>query len=194
VKIVFVRHPPTPWTGVRYVGQRDLGWSRLGSQRAYELVSDLRSRLDGRARIISSPLRRARALAERLATATGWDLEVDARWAEVDVGEYEGATFAEIAARDPAFAHALSIGDLHVDWPGGEPGEAFGSRVVAAFEGLVRDDVNVVVSHAGPIALVLEQVYGPGSTSRFLGAGEGIVLVGDRASGWSQQPLRSYER
>lgn len=190
--IILVRHPATPWTGVRYLGRNDLGWSRSGAHQAVELVADLRLRIDAQARIVTSPLRRAQALAEQLARSTGGRYEIDERWAEVDVGRYEGSTFAEIAARDAAFATELARGNLEVDWPEGERGAAFRGRVASALGDLpLGDGTTVVVTHGGPIGFVLQELLGGAATRRFLGAGAGIVLTKSASAAWCARPLRS---
>src|ERR1041385_4129779 len=99
--LYLVRHPATAWTGIRYLGRRDLAWSSQGSRRADELAAAFRSRLGPTSIVITSPLGRARLLASRLASARGSSMDIDERWLEVDVGQLEGRSFAEVEALDP---------------------------------------------------------------------------------------------
>lgn len=189
--LYLVRHPATAWTGVRYLGRRDLGWSRAGQRRAEELVAGFRRRLGPSALVITSPLRRARALADRLAAATACAVEIDERWTEVDVGHVEGRTFAELEALDPRLAGRLVAGDLRIDWPAGEPFADLEARVAEAFDDALRRPERpvLVVSHAGPIAVLLERVRPPGAAMRFIGAGDALALEEGEAGTWTVRPV-----
>ncbi|HXV94072.1 MAG TPA: histidine phosphatase family protein [Pseudonocardia sp.] len=112
------------------------------------------------ARIVSSPLARARDTAAVLA-AGGTEVEVDPRWVEMDYGELDGrpATALDESSwrrwrSDPAFVPA-----------GGESLAAVCERVRAACEDLAgdaaRDDV-VVVSHVSPIKAAVTWALGVG--------------------------------
>lgn len=188
--LYLVRHPATAWTGVRYLGRRDLGWSRAGHRRADELVASFRGRLGPSALVITSPLRRARALADRLAVATACTVEVDERWTEVDVGHVEGGTFADLEARDPLLAGRLAAGDLGIDWPAGERFAELEARVVAAFNDARdrRERPVVVVTHAGPIAVLLGRLA-PASAVRFVGAGDALALEETGRGTWTVRPV-----
>lgn len=189
--LYLVRHPATAWTGVRYLGRRDLGWSRAGQRRADELVAGFHERLGPSALVITSPLRRARALADRLAVATACSVEIDERWMEVDVGRVEGHTFADLEALEPILAGRLSAGDLRVDWPAGERFVDLQARVVEALDDARRRPERpvVVVSHAGPIAVLLERVRPAGTTIRFVGAGDALALEQTDARTWTVRPV-----
>ncbi len=189
--LYLVRHPATPWTGIRYLGRRDLQWSRPGRRRADELVAGFRSRLGPSAVVITSPLRRARALAEMLASASGSPVEVDERWLEVDVGRLEGHTFAEIEALDTSLAARLASGDLDVDWPAGERFADLEARVLAAFRDVqLRPDRPVlIVTHGGPIAVLLRHLQPGRVTPRFVGAGDAIALEDVSTGLWTVRPV-----
>lgn len=97
-------------------------------------------------RVISSPLRRARATAECL----GAPVEVDDRWIELDYGDYDGKPFAEV----PSEVWSRWRADPDFVPPGGESLTALGARVRAACVELAEsatDDDVVVVSHVSPI-------------------------------------------
>jgi broad specificity phosphatase PhoE len=191
VTLYLVRHPATPWTGIRYLGRRDLEWSRTGRRRADELVAGLRSRLGPSAIVITSPLMRARVLADMLASASGSPVEVDERWLEVDVGRLEGYTFAEIEAIDPGLAARLASGNLDVDWPAGERFADLEARVLAAF-GDVRhrpDRPALIVTHGGPIAVLLRSIRPTGAIVRFVGAGDALAIEDGGSGLWTIRPV-----
>ena len=71
---------------------------------------------------------------------------VDDAFREVDFGDWEGLTQAEVAARDPEGFAAFSQGDI-AGFPGGETIAAARARTVEAV-GRHRSDRLVVVTHA----------------------------------------------
>jgi broad specificity phosphatase PhoE len=112
------------------------------------------------ARIVSSPLRRARQTAAVLAGAAGVaEVEVDQRWVEMDYGDLDGRPATALAEEswrtwraDPDFVPA-----------GGESVAAVGARVREAClelaEDAARGDV-VVVSHVSPIKAAVTWALG----------------------------------
>ena len=126
------------------------------------------------AAVYTSHLRRARDTAERIATAIGVAVVVRDGLAEYGIGELEGETFADLAARHRFFEQ--SVGD--VDWapPGGESLGAVGRRVVAAWRDIAArhpSEEVVVVSHGAAIGVGLS------------------VLLKDDPRGWSDYRLRN---
>ena len=126
------------------------------------------------AAVYTSPLRRARDTAERIANAVGVAVVVRDGLAEYGIGELEGETFADLGARHRFFEQ--SVGD--VDWapPGGESLAAVGCRVVAAWRDIADrhpSDEVVVVSHGAAIGVGLS------------------VLLKDDPRGWSDYRLRN---
>jgi ribonuclease HI len=153
--IVLVRHASPDFSGRRYSGRGDPPLSADGRREAEALAERLQTMLPPGVRIVTSPSRRAHAtaaiLATRLAPAV---IDVDERWMETDVGEAEGLTFDELAARYPDLAVRLAAGDAEIDWPGGETAAALAERVAAAWADLLADDgPRVVVSHAGTLRI-----------------------------------------
>lgn len=114
------------------------------------------------ARLVSSPLGRARATAEAL----GLDVpvEVDERWVEVDYGDYDG----ELLGAVPAEVWRRWRADPGFRPPGGETLEEMGSRVRAACDELFSVDGRaargegdvVVVSHVSPIKAAVAWALG----------------------------------
>ena len=97
--------------------------------------------------IVSSPLGRARATAERIAEAMGGaPVAFDARLAEVSLGAWEGLTPDEIDARWPGTRHP----SVRVSWANGCPGsERFEAAIARARDWLDahRDRTVIAVSH-----------------------------------------------
>jgi probable phosphoglycerate mutase len=116
------------------------------------------------ARVISSPLERARATAEAL--GLGVPVEIDERWVEVDYGRFDGERLSEVPSevwrewrKDPGYRP-----------PGGETLAELGVRVRAACEELFGVDGEgaraegdvVVVSHVSPIKAAVGWALGAG--------------------------------
>ncbi len=112
--------------------------------------------------IVTSPLRRCRAFAERLAARHGLPCQVDEDLKEVGFGAWEGKTRAQVQAEDAASYHAFYRDPVGARPPGAEPLEAFLARVGRAWDRLqARDEPHLlVVTHAGVVralvALALE--------------------------------------
>jgi broad specificity phosphatase PhoE len=125
--VVLTRHGSTPRSDPeQHLGQGiDVGLSAEGEAAAGALAA----RLDAVAfdRIVSSPLRRAVQTAEIL--AAGRAVETDARLAEMDYGEWEGLTYAEIEARDLQRRRRWEADPATEHCPGGESGDEVAARV-----------------------------------------------------------------
>jgi broad specificity phosphatase PhoE len=114
------------------------------------------------ARVISSPLRRARQTAEAL----GGPVEIDERWVELDYGELDGTPLRDVPAEvwsswraDPGWAP-----------PGGESLVDLGRRVGEACEAVAEEagerDV-VVVTHVSPVKAAMAWALGVGEEISF---------------------------
>src|SRR4051794_11849449 len=148
VELWLARHGETEWSRARkHTGRTDLPLTPEGERQARE---ELGPKLAGVTfdLVLASPLRRARDTA-RLA---GAEPDVDERLREMDYGDYEGRTSAEIRTARPGW-------DLWTDGcPGGETVEDVGARVDALIGERLRA--------AGERALV----FGHGHTLRILAA------------------------
>lgn len=95
-----VRHGETEWSrSRRHTGRTDLPLTAHGEQQALTLAPRLRD--VGFALVLTSPLQRARRTAEL--AGFGDRLKQDADLMEVDYGEYEGRTTAEIQRGRPGW-------------------------------------------------------------------------------------------
>ncbi|HVE97926.1 MAG TPA: bifunctional RNase H/acid phosphatase [Mycobacteriales bacterium] len=134
--------------------ERGLRQARAAAHRLAERSADAPV-----AAVYSSPLRRAAATAEAVATALGLPVTTDDRLAETDFGEWDGYTFGEVKAEWPADLDAW-LADPAVPPPGGESFVATMARVQEA-----RQDITdahpgahvVVVSHVTPIKSLLRE-------------------------------------
>jgi len=146
VAIVLVRHGQTePNRAGQLLGRLDAPLTDLGRRQAEAAATFVLSTYDV-ARVVSSPLGRARETAELLGLA----VEVDERWIEVDYGDYDGLPFKDVP--DELWREWRADGA----WapPSGESLASVGKRVRGACDELsaaaAERDV-VVVSHVSPI-------------------------------------------
>ena len=144
-EVVLVRHGETEWSKAgRHTSSTDLPLTKAGERQAREL----RSALAGRAfvRVLSSPLVRARRTAE-LAGFDDPELDDDLR--ELDYGEYEGRTTADIRCEVPGWT--VWTGAL----PGGEALAAAAARADRVIGRIRGADGDVLVFGHGHLSRIL---------------------------------------
>ena len=154
-RLILVRHGATEHSvDKRFSGHNHLPLSADGERQADALARYVGSLArDGVAAVVSSPLRRARQTADAISAKLALPVTEDDGFAEVDFGAWEGLTFAQARAADPALLDAwLASGDAAP--PGGESFTAVGRRVRRARDSALRahgGTAVVVVSHVSPI-------------------------------------------
>ena len=82
---------------------------------------------------------------------------------EIDFGEWEGLSWAEIESRDGAYARRWLEAWRNLPAPGGEPFAAFQSRVLTQENHLLAvtsQKCTAVVTHAGVMRVVLTSLCG----------------------------------
>ncbi|HUF55135.1 MAG TPA: histidine phosphatase family protein [Thermohalobaculum sp.] len=140
--MIVIRHPrPAVAPGTCY-GRLDL---RPGPDAEAEIAAALAS-LPRRRPVLTSPARRCRLLAERLAARDGGRPRLDPRLRELDFGAWEGRRWDAIdrAESDPWAADPWGLAP-----PGGETFAALHARVAAALDDAAPGAI--LVTHAGPI-------------------------------------------
>lgn len=144
----------------RYIGQIDLPLSEEGIQQAQRLQKMLEP--VNMSMVFSSDLSRSRRTAEILAEGKNIKNVVRKELREIDMGEWEGRTFADIVRRfpDEFKARGADIGYYRVS--GGESFADCYKRVITAFhESLNSSFGNVLfVGHAGVNRLLLSYILG----------------------------------
>ena len=102
--------------------------------------------------VYSSPLLRARQTAQAIADRQGLSVEVVAELTEVDVGDWEGRTWEEIAASEPDAYRAFIENPADCPYRGGETFREIRQRVAPVLERLMADNLGrriVAVAHNG---------------------------------------------
>jgi broad specificity phosphatase PhoE len=152
--LIVVRHGRTAANAAgELLGRRDLALDDTGRAQARALAAAI-GPVDA---VVASPLRRA----QETAAAFGLPVETDERWIELDYGDWDGASNADIGPERWAAWRA----DVDFAPPGGESLRALGARVRDACDALARRAARadiVVVTHVSPIKAAFGWALGVG--------------------------------
>jgi probable phosphoglycerate mutase len=147
--IVFVRHGQTASNrGGQLQGRFDAPLTQEGEAQAKRVAAALQQ--ETLARVVTSPLVRARATADAVAAALDLEVEVDDRLVELDYGEWDQLRMLDI----PAEAWRKWRETVSFTPPGGESLEAVTARIVDFCDeqfSKAGDESVVAVSHVSPI-------------------------------------------
>lgn len=163
MKLHLVRHGETDINAAgRLQGSTDSILTARGRRQADDLATAALAWHP--AAVYTSPLRRARAVAERIAATTGAALILEPRLTEMDMGELEGITVPEMRAGWPALYAGWRKDASGVTMPGGESLPAVQRRAMAAFAeldaGYADDDAVIAVTHNFTIRCIVAAVIG----------------------------------
>lgn len=148
---VFVRHPPMPHLRGRCYGRLDASLPAVAFERAARLVAPHLPPWP----ITSSPRLRCVGLANAVHALRGpasgdGAVHVDARWQELDFGDWEGRPWSRLP-REALEAWSRDVAGYTM--PGGESFLDLVTRVRAALGAL--DAPHVIVAHAGTVRAAL---------------------------------------
>lgn len=166
MRLYLVRHGQTAYNrdGVG-LGRADVPLTELGCRQA-DLVAQA---LSGEPidRVLTSPLRRARDVADRIAARVGAPLEEREELLELDIGRTEGLTFATMRERFPEFLAAWQGANAaEAVMPGGESLADVDRRLAMLFDDLrpEQDEGLVLVTHNFVLRLLACRLVGLGPT------------------------------
>lgn len=149
-RLVLVRHGATEWSATgQHTSYTDIPLSPEGEAQARHLGDRLRALSISPARVLCSPMQRA----WRTAELAGLDAsERTDALSEMNYGDYEGLTLAQIRERNPGW-------DLFRDGcPGGETVEDVAARVARLIDSLSGSGDVLLVAH-GHVLRILAAVY-----------------------------------
>ena len=170
-RLLLVRHGETVANReYRYIGVMDEPLSTQGQSQATQLAGALA--VLPVAAVYSSPLQRAYNTALPVAVQHGLDVQTVDDLRECNFGAWEGLSRTEVIARSPEDAQRLHAWEQNASIapPGGESFEAMQERVCTAVERLAQshpDQAIVLVSHVGPIKVLLCAALGAPLSSAF---------------------------
>ncbi|MEV6041373.1 histidine phosphatase family protein [Nonomuraea sp. NPDC052116] len=160
--LVLVRHGETVWHAEnRYAGISDIELTPRGHAQAVQLAEWAGQA--GLAAVWASTLSRARITAASAADQAKVELRTDPRLRELDFGEGEGLTSAEMSARFPEARAAFESDPAAHPLPGGEDPSLAADRFVAALDDIAAahpDGRVLVVAHTTAIRLTLCRLIG----------------------------------
>jgi probable phosphoglycerate mutase len=165
VDVYLVRHGEAESNAFGYVTSAVPGppLTPLGRRQAEAVAALLAARLAGHARLVASPLRRARDTARPTAARLGLETTVTWGLRELSMGGWEGRPARTLLQEEPEFAAWRTDPEAHGP-PGGERASAVGRRVRAALEATLADmpvgDTLVAFSHQDAIGALLTAVRG----------------------------------
>lgn len=144
-----------------FYGGADVPLSEEGARLSVELAGKLAARRPDL--VVSSPLARARAVADPLAELCGLKVRVEADLRELDRGEWTHLSTAEVERRSPGAVAAYRADPEGGAAPGGETEGQLCARVWPVFDALAGElpgaDV-VAVAHGHVIRAVLRRLKG----------------------------------
>lgn len=160
--LTLVRHGETVWHAEhRYAGSSDVALTERGRQQAERLAGWAKHA--GFDVIRASPLVRARETADVVARATGLPAHADERLAELDYGQAEGLTSAEMTERFGGARQAFVRDPVAHHLPGGEDPRHAVERMMACLTALAEDHPDgraLLVGHGTINRLVLCHLLG----------------------------------
>lgn len=172
-RLLLARHGETAWNAERLIqGQSDDPLSERGREQSRRLAqrlanepiqaiytSDL-ARSAETAHIVAEGLAFSMAQSQSASSANPRAVPVYTlpSLREMDFGEWEGRTQAEVRRDYPELAALRRSDPLSFTPPGGEPFSGFIQRVQSTLDAILRkhpQDTVLVVSHGGPLCIIL---------------------------------------
>lgn len=152
-RVVLWRHGRTTWNAAgRFQGQADPPLDSVGQEQSRQAANYLA--VDPPDLILTSDLTRATSTAAALTQLIHTPVKVERRLREIDLGNWQGLTRDEVAARHPEqFAQWLA-GHPVLD-RGGETRAQLDARVLEALRDIDVDDV-LLVTHGGTSRSIIE--------------------------------------
>ncbi len=164
VRLVLIRHGEVAANrGFCYLGRRDDVLTARGREQAAALSKTLAGlRIDA---VLSSPLRRTLETAEIVAARVGHVVEVDDRLVELDFGDWDGRSRAEVVAIDDENRRTVEAweADPTLPAPGGESLADVERRAVELARDLAATRAGstvALVTHMGVIKTLLLSALG----------------------------------
>ncbi|MEV0346696.1 histidine phosphatase family protein [Nonomuraea sp. NPDC050680] len=160
--IALVRHGESVWHAEnRYAGLSDIELTPRGLDQAGQLASW--AGRAGLSAVWASTLSRARVTAIASAEAAGVELRVDERLRELDFGQADGLTAAEMRERFPEARAAFEAGPATNPLPGGEDPKLAADRFTECLRDIAAaqpDSRVMVVAHTTVIRIALCRLMG----------------------------------
>jgi alpha-ribazole phosphatase len=184
-----VRHGETEWNAEnRFCGRTDVPLSEAGRRQAKSLAERLKP--TPFEALYSSPLTRALETARLISESCGLEPIVDESLVELDYGQWEGKTLAEIRKNHPKTYQAWDANPAQVAPPGGESGLEAQQRVVSFLDSLAAKHPQgyaLVVFHKTVCRLAICRALGMPPSEyrrRLIVDNAALSIIQSRPYGW----------
>ena len=142
----------------RFCGQSDPDLNAQGRAQLMDLARLLSAEtIEG---VYSSDLRRSLNTARAIAEDRSVPLSLRPALREIDFGQWEGLSWAQIEQRYPEYSREWAAGYPLLPAPEGEEFHAFESRILQEVNHLLDCGPIAVVTHAGALRVVLQHLCG----------------------------------
>lgn len=156
MKLFLIRHGETPWTVARrYQGTTDIPLSPKGIWQAKAIAQALEA--EHPTRLYTSTLQRARESARIVGRVLGLTPRADSRLNEINFGDWEGASYPDLAQEASVKFRRWREGKL-AQPPGGESIASLARRIGKFFQEILNrhaGETVAIISHGGPIKMFL---------------------------------------
>jgi alpha-ribazole phosphatase/probable phosphoglycerate mutase len=145
----------------KLLGRTDAPLSERGREQSHQLAEFLST--ENLERVYCSDLLRARTMADTIARRSNLDVRASSAWREIDMGEWEGRTFAALHHEARELVAQIFSDPASFVYPHGESFAAFTGRVRVALGQLLttRDSSNIaLVTHGGVCRVILGDALG----------------------------------
>jgi alpha-ribazole phosphatase len=145
----------------RLLGRTDAPLSERGREQSRQLAEFLST--EQLSNVYCSDLLRARTMAAIIAKRSNLEVHESSAWREIDMGEWEGRTFAAIHHEAPDLVMQLFNDPASFVYPHGESFAAFIGRVRVALDHLLttHDSSNIaLVTHGGVCRVIVGEALG----------------------------------
>lgn len=159
IRLLIIRHGETAWNASgRFQGQTDTPLNAVGHAQAAAVAARLAS--EEIHAVYSSDLCRAYDTAVALAAPHHLPIHADPRLRELNFGEWQGLTYAEISSQQAEALAYWNEDRVHRSPPGGESLNEVAGRLASLLDEIRRGDDDVdrtvaLVSHGGTARLIL---------------------------------------
>lgn len=191
-RLVFVRHGETEWNRDRRVqGWAPVALTDHGHRQAQQLAERLADQYTVD-RLVSSDLRRTLETARPIGRTVGCEVQSDRRWRERNFGVLQGLEYGELFLGHPEFTLS-EVGYTAADArpEGGESLIDQRERILEAMtdlKGTLDDDETVViVTHGGPLYLILGWARGLDIRATILDQEQGNCAINELVVGSSDR-------
>ena len=162
LRLYLIRHGEVEGAGAgKLLGRTDAPLSERGQEQSRQLAEFLST--EQLKHVYCSDLLRARTMAHIIAKRTNLEVQESSAWREIDMGEWEGRTFAALHDEAPGLVTQLFNDPASFVYPHGESFAVFTARIRVALDQLLttHDGSNIaLITHGGVCRVIVGDALG----------------------------------